>query len=154
MRHKHHNIQRHSRRKIAMPGRLTLKQLKGMTPAVQAKLKTQKIISSDQLLQAGASPKGRAELAKSTGSKERAILEMVNRADLARVKGVGTVYSNLLEIAGVDTVKELAQRKPDNLTATLADVNAKKKLTKQTPTLEQVKDWVGQAKALKKMVTY
>ena len=137
-----------------MPGRLTLKQIKGMTPKIQDKLKTQKVISSDHLLKAGASPKGRAELAKNAGIKDGDILSLVNRADLARVKGIGSIYSNLLEIAGVDTVKELAQRKPDNLAATLGEVNAKKKLTKQAPTVEQVKGWVGQAKALKKIVTY
>ena len=82
------------------------------------------------------------------------MLELINRADLARVKGIGSIYSNMLEEAGVDTVKELAQRKPENLTATLVEVNAKRKLTKQTPTADQVKDWVGQAKALKKVVTY
>ena len=137
-----------------MPGRLTLNQLKGMTPTVHTKLKSQKIISSDHLLTAGASAKGRAAVAKSIGVKDSAILELVNRADLARVKGIGSIYSNLLEIAGVDTVKELAQRKPENLTATLAEVNAKKKLTKQAPTADQVKGWVSQAKALKKLVTY
>jgi hypothetical protein len=54
----------------------------------------------------------------------------------------------------VDTVKELAQRKPDNLAATLAEANTKRKLTKQPPTVDQVKDWVSQAKSLKKIVTY
>jgi predicted flap endonuclease-1-like 5' DNA nuclease len=137
-----------------MAGRLSLKELKGMKPAVHTKLKTHKITNSDALLSAGASPKARTELAGKLGVNPSHVLELINRADLARVKGIGSIYANMLEVAGVDTVKELAQRKPDNLVATLAEVNAKKKLTKQTPTVDQVKDWVGQAKALKKVVTY
>ena len=49
------------------------------------------------------------------------MLELVNRADLARIKGIGEVYSNLLENAGVDTVLELSKRVPANLHAKLVE---------------------------------
>jgi len=54
---------------------------------------------------------------KKTGIEHKLILKWVNRADLYRIKGVGSEYSDLLEVAGVDTVVELAKRMPDNLHA-------------------------------------
>ena len=77
-----------------------------------------------------------------------------NRADLARVKGIGGVFANLLENAGVDTVKELAGRVPANLHAKLEKVNAEQKLSHHVPTVEQVEDWVKQAKELPKVLEY
>ena len=85
---------------------------------------------------------------------EKEVLELANRADLARVKGIGKVFSDLLENAGVDTVKELAQRKPANLHTKLAEVNTEKKFAKRAPTMAEVTDWVDQAKALPKTLKY
>ncbi|HEY3297552.1 MAG TPA: DUF4332 domain-containing protein, partial [Armatimonadota bacterium] len=76
----------------------------------------------------------------------------VNRADLARIKGIGSEFADLLEAAGVDSVPELAQRVPDNLAAKLSEVNAAKKLTRRLPTAAQVADWVEQAKGLPRVV--
>ena len=84
----------------------------------------------------------------------RAILELANRADLARVRGIGGVFSDLLEQAGVDTVKELATRSPDNLHAKLLEMNAQRRLAGRAPTLDMVKDWVAQAKELPKLLEY
>jgi len=83
-----------------------------------------------------------------------AILELANRADLARVRGIGGVFSDLLEHAGVDTVKDLATRNPDNLHAKLVEVNAEKKLAGRTPHQGMVKDWVTQARELPKLLEY
>ncbi len=63
-------------------------------------------------------------------------------------------YSDLLEEAGVDTVPELAQRKPENLLQKMIEVNAQKKLVRRLPVLSQVKDWVEQAKKLPRILTY
>ena len=82
------------------------------------------------------------------------ILEWVNHADLYRIKGVGSEYSDLLEEAGVDTVVELAQRKPENLHAKIVEINAEKKLVRKLPTLKQVQDWVAQAAKLERKVHY
>lgn len=82
------------------------------------------------------------------------ILELANRADLARVRGIGEVYSNLLEEAGVDSVKELANRRPDHLHSRLLEVNIRKRLTLHTPDFERVRSWVAQAKLLPKMIEY
>jgi predicted flap endonuclease-1-like 5' DNA nuclease len=82
------------------------------------------------------------------------LLEWVNRADLFRIKGVGTQYSDLLEAAGVDTVIELAHRRADNLTAKMAEVNEQKKLVRALPAESMVAEWINEAKTLPRMVEY
>jgi hypothetical protein len=60
----------------------------------------------------------------------------------------------LLEVAGVDTVPELAQRNPENLYQKLVEVNQEKHLVRQLPGQNRVKDWVEQAKRLPRKVNY
>jgi len=133
---------------------ISIGKLRGMSAEVAAKLKEQGISNSDQLLEAARTPAGRKALAEHAGVESRAILGVANRADLARVRGIAGVFSDLLEHAGVDTVKELATRNPDNLHAKLAEINAEKKLAGRTPDLGMVKDWVAQAKELPKLLEY
>jgi len=118
------------------------------------KLKAVGISTTDGLLKAGSTPKGREELASKSGVSEKLILEWVNHADLYRIKGVGSEYSDLLEEAGVDTVPELAQRKPENLLEKMVESNAAKKLVRKLPALKQVEDWVDQAKKLPRVINY
>ena len=106
------------------------------------------------LLKAGATAKGRKALEEKTGISHALILEWVNLADLFRIKGVGEEYSDLLEEAGVDTVKELAQRNAENLYAKMAETNAEKKLVRKLPSSKQVAGWVAQAKELPRVVEY
>ena len=117
-------------------------------------LKKAGLSTTGQLLKKGATAKGRKEIAEKTGISPKLILEWVNHADLFRIKGVGEEYSDLLEEAGVDTVKELAQRNPANLCKKMAEVNAKKKLVRQLPAQSQVEDWVVQAKKLPRAISY
>ena len=90
-------------------------ELFGVREDLAASLKAAGLTDSDKLLAAAATPADRKALAATLGVDEKEVLELANRADLARIKGVGKVYSDLLEWAGVDTVAELAQRNPDNL---------------------------------------
>lgn len=108
------------------------------------------------LLDAGCTKKGRKDLAKSAGVSEKLILEWCNRADLMRVKGVGTEYSDLLEQAGVDTVKELRTRNVKNLHAKMHEVNSagKRRFVRRPPSMGEVERWVAHAKKLKPMMTY
>lgn len=131
-----------------------VKDLKGATEALVASLKEQGITDSGKLLTAAAAPAQRKELAAACGCTPKVILELANRADLARVKGVAGVYSDLLEQAGVDTVKELATRRPDNLHAKILETNESAKLTERPPTAAMVEDWVAQAKELPAVLTY
>jgi predicted flap endonuclease-1-like 5' DNA nuclease len=131
-----------------------VKDLRGATDTIVAKLKEQGIKENEGLLAAAAAPAQRKELAAHCGCDAKAILELCNRADLARIKGVSGVYSDLLEKAGVDTVKELATRRPDNLHAKIQETNDREKLTERPPTAPAVLDWVKQAKELPKILTY
>ena len=108
------------------------------------------------MLKRGATRKGRKELAETTGIKGSVILKWVNMSDLFRVRGIGKQYAELLEKAGVDTVKELKMRKPDHLLAQLEKINnaGKKRLVRTLPGLKRIKSWINQAQKLPPMVTY
>jgi predicted flap endonuclease-1-like 5' DNA nuclease len=108
----------------------------------------------EALLTAGATPAGRQQLEDKSGIGHALILEWVNLADLMRIKGIGEEYSDLLEEAGVDTVRELRNRVPENLHEALVRTNAAKKLVRRLPTVGMVRDWVRQAKVLPPRVTY
>ena len=107
-----------------------------------------------QLLDKCAAPAGRKALAEETGISGALILKWTNHADLFRIKGVGPQFSELLEAAGVDTVKELRNRVPANLQAKLEETNAAKKLVRRVPALKEVVKMVDQAKALDPVMTY
>ena len=128
--------------------------IEGIGPTFASKLAAAGVDTTEELLAAGATPKGRDDLAETTGISETLILEWVNLADLFRIKGVGEEYSDLLEEAGVDTVAELARRNADNLHAKILEVNEVKNLVRRPPSLSQVTDWIAQAKRLPRQVTY
>lgn len=132
----------------------TLKEIEGIGPAYAAKLNKAGVRGTSGLLKMGGTKKGRQELAKNTGFNAKTILGWVNRADLFRVKGIGGQYSDLLEAAGVDTVVELAKRRPEVLLEAMAKANKKLNKVNQMPALSQVKMWVKRAKSLKRAVQY
>jgi predicted flap endonuclease-1-like 5' DNA nuclease len=128
--------------------------IEGIGPKYAATLKEAGVTSTEDYLSKCASPKGRKAMAEATGISDKLILEWTNLADLFRIKGVGEEYADLLEEAGVDTVVELATRKPENLVAKMAEVNESKKLVRRLPVLSQVEDWVAQAKQLPRVIEY
>jgi predicted flap endonuclease-1-like 5' DNA nuclease len=131
-----------------------LSKVEGIGEFYAQKLQAAGIATTQALLEKGASPQGRTEIAEKTGISEKLILEWVNHVDLFRIKGVGEEYSDLLEEAGVDTIPELAQRNPEHLHQKLIAVNQEKKLVRQLPTRSQVSDWIEQAKRLPRVITY
>jgi predicted flap endonuclease-1-like 5' DNA nuclease len=128
--------------------------IEGIGPTLSTKFKKAGVGSTDALLKYCRDSKGRSEIAKATGITPKVVLKFANHADLMRIKGVGGEYSELLEAAGVDTVKELARRDAKALHAKVADVNKKKALVRQLPSEKMVKSWVTSAKRLKPMMTY
>ena len=131
-----------------------LTDIRGIDDAIADKLRGAGATTGEKLLELGAAPAGRRQLAGDAGVDAKDLLEWVNRADLARVNGVAGVYADLLENAGVDTVKELRTRRPDNLFQAISDINAAQSLTKRLPTRADVESWVAQAKQLGGVVTY
>lgn len=133
---------------------VNLGELKGITDAVLNMLKAQGLGNSDELLDVAKTSEGRKELGLTIGVNAAILLDLANRADLARVKGIGRVYSDLMEEAGVDTIKELALRVPANLHAKLIEINAKRQLTQRPPSIDQVANFVYQAQLLPGVLEY
>lgn len=131
-----------------------VKDIEGIGPVLGEKLVAAGVATLDSLLETAASAKGRTDLAGKTGISESKILEWVNRADLARIKGIGSEYADLLEAAGVDTVVELAQRNSANLYTKVVEVNSTKNLVRAVPTEQAISDWIDQAKSLDRVVTH
>ena len=132
----------------------SLLDIEGIGPARMEALKGAGLKTTDDLLEACGSAAGRKKVAEATGIDAGVLLEWVNRADLFRVKGVGTQYSDLLEAAGVDSATELGGRRADNLLAKMGEINAAKNLVRQLPTEAQVAAWIDNAKTLPKVVTH
>ena len=128
--------------------------IEGVGEAYAEKLTAAGIVKVEDLLAKCAAPKGRAELAEATGISDKLILRWTNHADLFRIKGVGPQFAELLEAAGVDTVKEFRHRVPENLQPKLEETNAEKHLVRRVPSLKEVVKMVEQAKALEPIMTY
>lgn len=118
------------------------------------KLKGIGVRTTAALLDKAKDPRGRKALAAASGIEESRILKFANIADLMRVRGVAAEYSELLEAAGVDTVKALKTRNPVNLAKAMAEINAKRKLVRLAPSAKTVAKWVEQAKTIPPMMTY
>jgi predicted flap endonuclease-1-like 5' DNA nuclease len=128
--------------------------IQGIGAVYAKKLKKAGVPSPEALLEKGASPKGRQEIAAKSGISLKLIMRWVNHVDLFRIDGVAGEYADLLEAAGVDTVPELAQRNAENLCKKLAEANEAKKKVRTVPVQAQVEKWIEQAKALPRVVTY
>lgn len=132
----------------------TISDIEGIGPAYAEKLNKAGIKTVAGMLKACCDKKGRKAKAAETGIEESRLLEWANRADLYRIKGVGSEYSDLLEASGVDTVKELRNRNAANLHAKMTEVNAEKKLVRQLPSLSKVEAFVAHAKTLDPVITH
>jgi len=132
----------------------SLSAIKGIGAVYENKLKEIGIHSVASLLNAGATPRGRLELSQRSGISDGLILAWINRADLCRIHGIGNEYADLLELAGVDTVPELAQRNPGNLLQRLLEINREKSVVRVMPSEGQVAEWISQAKDLLRIVFY
>ena len=131
-----------------------IESIEGIGPKFGEALRGAGIRTVDSLLDAGATKKDRSDLAARTGISEARILKCVNMADLFRINGVASQYAELLECAGVDTVRELKHRNAENLATKMAEVNEEKSLVRRPPSSRVVADWVTQAKKLPAKVTY
>lgn len=128
--------------------------IEGVGAAYAEKLAAVGVNTTEQLLDKCAAPAGRKAVAEETGISEKLVLRWCNHADLFRVKGVGPQFAELLEAAGVDTVKELAHRNAENLAVKMAEVNAEKNLTNRVPVASELQRMIDQAKELPGVLTY
>ena len=128
--------------------------VEGIGPVYAEKLIAAGIKDIETLLEKCAKPAGRKALAEETEISSKLILTWTNHADLMRIDGVGPQFSELLEAAGVDTVKELKHRVPANLQKKLEEVNAEKNLTNRVPSEKEVEKMIAQAKELPAVMEY
>lgn len=131
-----------------------VEQIEGIGEVYAEKLNAAGIKTTEDLLAKCAAPKGRKELAEATGISEKLVLKWTNHADLMRINGIAGQFAELLEAAGVDTVKELKHRVPANLQAKLEEVNAVKNLCNRVPAVSEVERMIEQAKELEAVMTY
>jgi len=112
------------------------------------KLSKAGVKTTDDLLQQGATPRGRAKLAKATGIASKDLMEWVRVADLLRIKGVGPVMVRLLKEVGVVSVAQLKQRNAKSLYEAVMKANDKAKITQNPPSEKHLENWIEQAKKL------
>jgi len=128
--------------------------IEGVGDVYAEKLIAAGINKASELLEKCAAPKGRKELAEATGISEKLILKWANHTDLFRISGVGPQFAELLEKAGVDTVKEFRHRVPENLQPKLEEINEQFKICGRVPAVSEIQKMVDQAKELEPMITY
>jgi predicted flap endonuclease-1-like 5' DNA nuclease len=128
--------------------------IKGIGPLMAEKLRKVGIRTTEKLLETAKSAKGRKELAGKIGVDEKTILRWANLTDRMRIKGIGEDYAKLLQVVGVDTVKELKHRNVAKLASAMREANKKNKLVRLLPSERRVQRWVDQARKLELKITY
>ncbi len=131
-----------------------IEEIEGIGAAYAEKLQAAGVNTTEKLLEKGATRKGREELAEATGISEKLILKWVNHSDLFRIKGIAGQFAELLEAAGVDTVKEFRHRVAANLQPKLVEVNEEKNICNRVPSVTELEKMIAQAKELDPVVTY
>ncbi len=131
-----------------------IQDIQGIGPSYAEKLAAANIENTENLLDQCCGKKGRSNVAAKTGVSESLILTWTNMADMMRISGIGPQFAELLEAAGVDTIKELAQRNADNLAAAMAAKNEEKNLTNAVPAASVISGWIDAAKSTEGKITY
>ena len=132
----------------------SIAELDPLHPGIATKLRSFGIRTTTKLLEAAKDPNGRNSLAERTGLSPQCLLRVANFADKMRIKGIGEEYAELLEAAGVDTVRELKYRNPANLAKRMAEVNKQLKLVRALPSEKVVVRWIETAKRLPIKISY
>jgi hypothetical protein len=125
-----------------------------ISPGIAKTLLAAKIRTTGKLLQVACSPHGRKLLAERTGLDPATILRCANMADRMRIKGVGRESAELLEVAGVDTVRELRFRNPANLASRMKSAMVSAKLARTLPSEKVLARWIDDAKRLTLEIRY
>ena len=131
-----------------------ISEIEGLPAFAANKLKAQGIRTTDALLEAASTVKGRKALAAKTGISEQQLLEWANVSDYMRIPGMGRAKVGLVRAAGVTTVRELAYRNPARLAQSMREANEKKKLVRILPSEKSVGDIIAKARKLSPKITY
>ncbi|PZA13239.1 DUF4332 domain-containing protein [Rhodopseudomonas palustris] len=131
-----------------------ISQLDGITEVAASKLKSVGIRTTEALLEAAHTVKGRKALAAKTGLTEQQLLQWANLADCMRVPGLGKAKADLLRAAGVSTLREFTHRNPARLAQNMKEANLKRKLVRTLPSEKEVGQLIEQARKLPLKITY
>lgn len=131
-----------------------IEEIEGIGAGTAEKLAKAGIHTTQDLLKQCCDKKGRKSVAEMTECSESQLLKWTDMADLMRISGIGEEYSELLKVAGVDTVKELRNRNAENLAAAIKATNDEKNLTRMVPSDATVQKWIDQAKTLDPLITH
>src|SRR4051794_22766742 len=131
-----------------------LSEIEGLTAYSASKLKSLGIRTTEALLEAARTVKGRKALAVKTGISEQQLLEWANFSDYMRIPGMGKAKVGLVRAAGVTTVRELALRNPARLAQNMKDVNTRRKLVRVLPSERSVEQLIARARKLAPKISY
>lgn len=131
-----------------------ISQLDGITEVAASKLKSVGIRTTEALLEAARTVKGRKALAAKTGLTEQQLLQWANLADCMRVPGLGKAKADLLRAAGVSTLREFTHRNPARLAQNMKEANLQRKLVRALPSEKEVGQLIEQARKLPLKITY
>lgn len=131
-----------------------IEQVEGIGAVYAEKLAAVGIKTTEDLLAQCANSAGRKKVEEETGISHKLILKWTNHADLFRINGIAGQFAELLEAAGVDTVKEFRHRVPANLQPKLVEVNEQKNLCNRVPSVAELEKMIAQAKELEPLITY
>jgi len=125
-----------------------------VSPGIAKRLLDAKIRTTAKLLRIASTPQGRKLLSKQLGLDAATILRCANMADRMRIKGIGRESAELLEAAGVDTVRELRYRNPANLAGRMKAALKNAKLLRPLPSEKVLARWIDDARKLKLEIRY
>jgi predicted flap endonuclease-1-like 5' DNA nuclease len=131
-----------------------IEEIEGIGSVYGPKLVMAGVLRTGELLEACRDRAGRQRLSRETGLSTHQLLKWANQADLMRVNGIGKQFGELLEAAGVDTIKELRTRRADHLAETLREINQRRQLAKTTPGEAQLQQWIEAAQDLDPIIAY
>ncbi|KPF98186.1 DUF4332 domain-containing protein [Rhodopseudomonas palustris] len=131
-----------------------ISQIDGISAAAAAKLKSIGIRTTEALLEAAKTTRGRKALAAKTGLSEQQLLEWANIADCMRIPGMGKAKAELLRAAGVNTLREFTHRNPARLAQNMKEANLQRKLVRALPSEKEVGQLIEQARKLPLKISY
>jgi predicted flap endonuclease-1-like 5' DNA nuclease len=121
----------------------------GIGPTYGEKLRKAGVSNTQKLLDQTASRRARQALAEKAEIPYKRVLGWAQQAELMKIAGIGPRQANLLAAVGVASVKELAQRKPENLTERVGVANSfSPRFVDRTPSLATVTKWIAAAKEM------
>ncbi len=122
--------------------------MKGVSPELQQRFSTVGIKYTQQLLEHGKTAEQREELVEQLDISTKALAELVGRADMMRLRGIGGDLSLLLKEAGVLSCRALCEQHVERLHKRLGELHIGQRIAYHAPSRAQVRSWVNEARQL------